>query len=134
MLRAFSATYFSHIAVSFLEPQSASPGEIVLFRCTNDTQDLPIWFINDVQHSPSDLPPGHWVNSSGLVVQARPELDRTMYRCLVISVQNIPGTTKPGVGRSECGPVALSVSPSGTTAQTLASLHTTYFVVPLHVW
>lgn len=54
-------------------------------------EDYPIWSINGVQHSPSDLPLGHWVNSSGLVVQARTELDGTTYRCTSLSVGLLPG-------------------------------------------
>ena len=94
------------------ESQSASPGDIVLFICTNNaSQGLPLWFVNGVEHSPSDLPPGHWVNSSGLVVQARQDLNGARYKCEFILPE---GNTKiRRVTRPEDPEAVLTVSQSG---------------------
>ena len=67
------------------ESQSATAGDIVLFQCIY--QDYtPVWIINNRELSRNNLPVGHWVNSSGLVVQARPELNGTIYKCVPITI------------------------------------------------
>ena len=109
-----SAYLFSCSSAVFTWPesQSASPGDIVLFICTNNaSQGLPLWFVNGVEHSPSDLPPGHWVNSSGLVVQARQDLNGARYKCEFILPE---GNTKiRRVTRPEDPEAVLTVSQSG---------------------
>lgn len=62
--------------------QTAMVGEQVLFQCQYTEKELvPIWRINTVEYIPSTLPPGHWINSSGLVVSVQEEMNGNTYQC-----------------------------------------------------
>ena len=62
--------------------QRAMEGDLVLFRCQYSLRELvPFWSINGVTYLPSNLPADHWVNSSGLVVRAQVENNRTSFQC-----------------------------------------------------
>ena len=96
----------------FPESQSAAPGDVVLFECIKQNFTL-VWNINGSEHSRSNLPVGHWVNSSGLVVQARQALNGSTYQCVHTTI-GVSGVslivTREGVTRS---PVSLTVTSSG---------------------
>ena len=62
--------------------QTAVAGELAFFQCQYSMGSLlPTWLINGVEHIPSDLPAGHWINSSGLVVSAEVGRNGTSYQC-----------------------------------------------------
>ena len=109
-----SAYYmFNPVAIIYPESQSAAPGDIVLFECICSNCTL-VWNIGSARElSRSNLPLGHWVNSSGLVVQARPEMNGDMYRCVPITI-SVDGTallaTRHGIQRPN---VTLTVTSSG---------------------
>ena len=49
----------------------------------------PIWTINNEDiFSPCDLPEGHWMNASGLVIQAQQEFDTWQYQCKYLRTTN----------------------------------------------
>ena len=70
-------------------PASASvnEGTVVLFECNYTAGDIiPTWIINDVPYQLTELPKGHWVNASGLVVLATTDGDvntTTTYQCRI---------------------------------------------------
>ena len=104
---------FIHVAVIFPESQSAAPGDVVLFECISQDFTL-VWHINGSELSWSNLPVGHWVNSSGLVVQARQELNGSRYQCVLATIGVTDGgslfVTREGVTRSHA---SLNVTSSG---------------------
>ena len=62
--------------------QTAEVGELAFFQCQYSLEFfLPSWIINGVEYLPSELPPNHWINSSGLIVRASKEINRTSYEC-----------------------------------------------------
>lgn len=79
---------------------NATVGNIVPCYCKyTGTEDLPLWAINGVIHSPSDLPRGYMVNKTGLYFQAFQEMHMSTYQCLfnifsasTQSVETIPST------------------------------------------
>jgi len=62
---------------------NATVGDIVPCVCKyTGTDDLPLWRINGVIHSPSALPPGYMANTTGLYFQAFQDLHMSTYQCL----------------------------------------------------
>ena len=73
------------------EDTRGSIGEEVGFYCEfTDVTILPSWKINDIIHSPLELPSQYTVNSTGLFLNAIPEINGTYYQCMV--GQNIKST------------------------------------------
>ena len=57
-------------------------GEVVPCYCIhNGTDDLPLWRINNILHSPSALPPGHMANKTGIFFQAFRVMNQSTYQC-----------------------------------------------------
>lgn len=70
---------------------TAQVGDRVICDCIySGTEDLPLWRINDVLHSPSALPPGYTADKNGLYFQATQELDRSTYQCLFAARNGSP--------------------------------------------
>ena len=62
---------------------NATVGDIVPCDCRyTGTEDLPLWAINGVIHSPSNLPLGYMANKTGLYFEAVQELHMSTYQCL----------------------------------------------------
>ena len=84
MFSTFHAVFGGSISIA-TGPVNTSvvEGDGVICDCIyNGTEDLPLWRINGVLHSPSALPPGYTADKLGLYFQATQELNQSTYQCL----------------------------------------------------